>query len=121
MLEEAEAAVVEKLYKKEQKRLDELTENTEKMVADGYLPDERWHIWTIDSISGKAKQLTDHEIFDDKDPAWSPDSKSIAFMSNHSSDPDLDPDAVDLFLIPSAGGKHKRINTSFGDKSKPSF
>jgi dipeptidyl aminopeptidase/acylaminoacyl peptidase len=92
-----------------------------KYDGDGYLPDERWHIWTIDSKSGKAKQLTDHEIFDEKDPAWSPDGKSIAFLSNRSSDPDLDRDAVDLYLMPSAGGKHKRIDTNYGEKSNPIF
>jgi dipeptidyl aminopeptidase/acylaminoacyl peptidase len=92
-----------------------------KYDGDGYLPQERWHLWTINAKSGKAKQLTDHEIYDDLDPTWSPDGKMIAFMSNHSPDPDLDTDAVDLFLMPSSGGKQRLIKTKFGDKSKPSF
>ena len=92
-----------------------------KYDGDGYLPQERWHIWMIDIKSGRGKQLTDHEIYDDKDPAWSPDGKSIAFMSNHSDDPDLNPDAVDLFMISPSKRKPKLIKTPYGDKSMPSF
>jgi dipeptidyl aminopeptidase/acylaminoacyl peptidase len=92
-----------------------------KYDGDGYLPNERWHIWTIDVKSGRGKQITDHEIYDEKDPAWSPDGKSIAFMSNHSNDPDLDRDAVDLFLVSPPGGEPKLIKTPFGDKTRPSF
>lgn len=92
-----------------------------KLDGEGYLPEERWHIWTVDTSNGRAKQLTDHEIYDDKDPTWSPDGKSIAFMSNHSPDPDLEHDAVDLFIIPASGGNPKKVRTKYGDKSKPSF
>jgi dipeptidyl aminopeptidase/acylaminoacyl peptidase len=92
-----------------------------KYDGDGYLPNERWHIWTIEVSSGLAKQLTDHEIYDDIDPTWSPDGKSIAFMSNHSPDPDLEKRAVDLFIIPASGGKPRKIKTIYGEKLKPSF
>jgi dipeptidyl aminopeptidase/acylaminoacyl peptidase len=92
-----------------------------KYDGDGYLPKERWHIWIIDTRTGKAKQLTDHEIYDDKHPTWSPDGKLIAFISNHNPDPDLDRDAIDLFVIPVSGGEPQLIRTSYGEKSLPSF
>ncbi len=92
-----------------------------KYDGDGYLPHERWHIWSIEEKSGRAKQLTDHEIYDDLDPIWSPDGKMIAFMSNHSSDPDMDRDAVDLFIMPATGGNQRLITTEFGEKTKPNF
>jgi len=92
-----------------------------KLDGEGYLPEERWHIWTLDTSSGRVKQLTDHDIYDDKDPTWSPDGKSIAFMSNHSPDPDLERTAMDLFIMPPSGGKPSKVRTKYGDKSKPSF
>ena len=92
-----------------------------KLDGEGYLPEERWHIWTVDTSSGRVKQLTDHDIYDDKDPTWSPDGKSVAFMSNHSPDPDLEPTSVDLFIMPASGGKPKKVRTRYGDKSEPSF
>ena len=92
-----------------------------KLDGEGYLPKERWHIWTVDARTGKAKQVTDSDVFDEADPCWSPDSASIAFTSNRSADPDLNPDAIDLFVIPAAGGKPRKIDTPFGSKWLPSF
>ncbi|HIE28810.1 TPA: hypothetical protein EYP66_16155, partial [Candidatus Poribacteria bacterium] len=66
----------------------------------GFLPKERWHIWTIDARTGKGKQLTDSEIYDESEPGWSPDGEKIVFCSNRSKDPDFEPDAIDLFVIP---------------------
>jgi dipeptidyl aminopeptidase/acylaminoacyl peptidase len=42
-----------------------------KLDGYGYLPHERTHIWTVDTHSGKARQLTDHAVFDEDFPAWS--------------------------------------------------
>jgi dipeptidyl aminopeptidase/acylaminoacyl peptidase len=92
-----------------------------KFDGFGYLPHEREHIWTVDVHSGTGKQLTDHKIYDEKEPAYSPDGKWIAFLSNHSEDPDRDFEKVDLFVIPSQGGAQKKIETPVGDKVKLSF
>ena len=92
-----------------------------KLDGSGYLPKERWHIWAIDTRTGHAKQLTDNEIFDELEPGWSPDGQEIVFCSNRCDDPDLDPDAIDLFIIPAEGGELRKVETPLGPKQKPSF
>ncbi|MCZ6678553.1 MAG: S9 family peptidase [Candidatus Poribacteria bacterium] len=92
-----------------------------KFDGSGFLPKERWHIWTIDMRTGKAKQLTDGDVYDESEPHWSPDGKEIVFCSNRSDDPDFNPEAVDLFVIPATGGDVRKIETPFGPKGSPSF
>ena len=87
----------------------------------GFLPKERWHLWNINTETGEAVQLTDHEIFDEEEPSWSPDGKEIVFMSNRQKDPDLDPDAEDIFVIPAEGGNFRKIDTPPGPKELPQF
>lgn len=92
-----------------------------KLDGEGYLPQDRWHVWTVDAGNGRAKQLTDSAIYDDVQPRWSPDGRQIVFCSNHSPDPDLDPDVVDLFIIPAAGGEARKVETPLGQKGLPAF
>lgn len=92
-----------------------------KYDGDGYLPRERWHIWTVDVNSGKTHQLTDNPIYDEMDPTWSPDGQTITFLSNHSKDPDLEPDAVDLFVMSVSDGKQRKLSTPPGEKSLPNY
>ena len=92
-----------------------------KADEKGFLPKERWHLWIIAIETGEAVQLTDHEIFDEGEPSWSPDGKEIAFISNRQKDPDLDLDAVDIFVIPAEGGNFRKIDTPPGPKLLPQF
>lgn len=92
-----------------------------KLDGYGYLPHEREHIWIVDVRSGACKQITDDKIYDEKEPAYSPDGKWIAFLSNHSVEPDRDVERVDLFVMPSQGGTQKKIDAPSGDKVKLSF
>jgi Tol biopolymer transport system component len=59
-----------------------------KLDGYGYLAHERLHLWLVNANSGKARQLTDHKVFDEKKPDISPDGKWVVFVSNHSEDPD---------------------------------
>jgi dipeptidyl aminopeptidase/acylaminoacyl peptidase len=92
-----------------------------KLDGAGFLPKERWHIWTVSAAGGRTRQITDHQVYDERDPAWSPDGKHIAFISNRTAEPDLDPDAEDLFVIPSRGGSARLIKTRPGSKANPSY
>lgn len=87
----------------------------------GFLPKERLHIWVVDVQTGGTTQLTDGEIHNETEPSWSPDGKRIVFCSNRTRDPDLDPDEIDIFVIPAQGGTFTRIETPSGPKSVPRF
>ncbi|PIE82567.1 MAG: hypothetical protein CSA11_00095 [Chloroflexi bacterium] len=87
----------------------------------GYLPDERWHVWQVDAKTGKGKQLTESELFDEQMPAWSPDGKTIAFISNRNDEPDLVQGKDDVYLMPAKGGEFTKLDTPEGSKFTPVF
>ena len=107
------------------KKLGVITRNIERVFYkfDGYgfLPKERWHIWVIDARNGRGTQITDGEVHDEKFPAWSPDGKKIAYISNICDDPDLNYSFDDLFVISSKGGKARKYQAPTGQKLYPSF
>jgi dipeptidyl aminopeptidase/acylaminoacyl peptidase len=92
-----------------------------KLDDFGYKTRERMHIWTVNANNGRARQLTDHEVFDEFSPTYSPDSKTIVFMSNRSKNPDFKLDSIDLYKIPAEGGRFRKVNTFTGEKDLPSY
>ncbi|UCD94867.1 MAG: S9 family peptidase, partial [Candidatus Zixiibacteriota bacterium] len=86
----------------------------------GFLPKDRFHIWKVDIAGGRTRQLTKGK-YDEFQPAVSPDGKWIAFVSNRSKDPDVDYLRDDIFLIPSRGGKERRVPTPAGPIMAPTF
>ncbi len=92
-----------------------------KFDGIGYLPDERWHIWSVNAKTGKATQLTEGDIHDELFPTWSPDGKTVAFVSNRSDAPDLVDGKDDLFIMPAAGGEMTQLEAPVGPKYMLSF
>ncbi|MCB0210199.1 MAG: S9 family peptidase, partial [Anaerolineae bacterium] len=92
-----------------------------KHDGEGFLPQERWHIWTVNTRNGRAKQLTDGKIYDEFDPHWSPDGGKILFHSNRAENPDLDWDQVELYVISVPNNELYKIETTPGPKSHARF
>src|SRR5437867_3000745 len=73
-----------------------------KQDEGGYLGKRRRHLYVLDVESGKTTPLTSGD-YDELLPAWSPDGKSLAFVSKRR--PDFDRDSNwDLYVIDAAPG-----------------
>ncbi len=91
-----------------------------RLDGDGFLPKDGFHLWTFEVASGKGKRLT-FGRFDEFSPAFSPDGKSICFVSNRQLDPDRDSLNIDLWVIPLGSGKMRKIPTPPGPVAVPAW
>ncbi|HKG78157.1 MAG TPA: hypothetical protein VKA78_02030, partial [Pyrinomonadaceae bacterium] len=74
-----------------------------KQDGQGYLLSGRHtYIYIFDIATKKLERLTKSK-WDESSPSWSPDETRIAFMSNHSDDPDRDP-AAQLYVADAKPG-----------------
>ena len=68
-----------------------------KQDYSGYLDRRRTHVYVYTLDSETTTQLTFGD-YDDSNPVWSPDSKSIALVSDRSDNPDLNY-GTDIFVV----------------------
>ncbi len=84
----------------------------------GYLGDRRKHLYLFDIASGKAELLTPG-AHDEQLPAWSPDGRTIAYVTKRGADPDRHLN-YDIYLIEAkAGAKERQLTTFAGSDLDP--
>jgi tricorn protease len=80
--------------------------------------DHRMTLWTLDAATGKATRI-DADVFDDPfrdlEPAWSPDSKWVAYSRN------LDNHLRAVFAYSMTEGRAYQITDGMSDAISPSF
>ncbi|MEX0785880.1 MAG: S9 family peptidase [Dehalococcoidia bacterium] len=86
----------------------------------GYFDDRRHHIFTVDVETGKERQITDGDWYDQQ-PAWSPDGRFIAFVSDRERDRFQRLWRTDLWVVRSTGGRARRLTRGRGAAYNPQF
>lgn len=82
-----------------------------KQDRTGYLRDLHQHLWIFDLGTSKGEAVTSGP-FNERAPAWSPDGRWIAFVSNRAPDPDRSAD-TNIYVIEARTGADPRALTVF--------
>ena len=72
--------------------------------------DRRSHVWVVPFSGGAARQLTFGERGESQ-PAWSPDGRTIAFISARGNGTGDDAPKPQLWLLPADGGEARQLTT----------
>lgn len=91
-----------------------------KRDTEGYLRELRSHLHVFDVEKKTSVQIT-FGPYDDEQPAWSPDGKAIAFVSNRTAEPDTNRDSNIFLIAPVAGETPKAITTNPSADERPSW
>ncbi|WP_192805136.1 amidohydrolase family protein [Noviherbaspirillum aerium] len=85
-----------------------------KLIAfQNYTPQGNYHLYTIEPNGANLKEITTGG-FDDREPAWTPDSGSLVFASDRSSD-----GQYKIWRVALSGGAPVQITKGPGAESNP--
>jgi len=91
-----------------------------KRDYQGYLRELRSHLHIFDVEKKTSVQITSGP-HDDEQPAWSPDGRTIAFVSNRTAEPDTNRDTNIFLIAPVAGETPKAITTNPSEDERPAW
>jgi dipeptidyl aminopeptidase/acylaminoacyl peptidase len=91
-----------------------------RVDGDGWFPKDWFHIWKYEVSTGKGTQLT-RGRYEEAFPTFSPDGKTVCFVSNRQPDPDMDTDKYDLYLVNSDGKNFRKVAAPDGPKITPEW
>ena len=110
------ARVRDEAYEEEddkKRRPRRLTRLQYKLDSVGWTADRPQHLFVVPADgSSEPVQLTDGD-YEDHSPSWSPDGKTIAFVSARHPDWDLEM-VNDVYLVDAAGGEPRRLTQGGG-------
>ena len=97
-----------------------LTRLQYKLDSVGWTADRPQHLFVVPADgSAEPVQLTDGD-YEDHSPSWSPDGRTIAFVSARHPDWDLEM-VSDVYLVAAAGGEPRRLTQGGGSVGAPSW
>lgn len=87
----------------------------------GYLDRYRSHVYVVGIEDREVRQVTFGD-FEDSEPAWAPDSRRIAFVSNRTDDPDSNRN-TDIWVVDTEnpGSEPTRITTAGTSEAAPAW
>src|SRR5256886_4141082 len=87
---------------------------------EGFLWDQRRRqVCLIDAAGGEPRRLTEGD-WDDLQPAWSPDGREIAFISNRTADRERNT-VADVHVASATDGATRRVTNEVGQFGNPSW
>ena len=94
-----------------------------KRDYEGYLDRRRIHLYVFDVAAKKLTQVTSGD-YDDSQPAWAPDGRFLAFVSNRDKEPDATSN-TELWLVasdnPDQGKTMIRLTDNPGEDDQPAW
>jgi len=85
----------------------------------GFVENQVTHLWLVDVETGDARRLTDGRS-SDSSPAWSPDGRCIAHVTNERRDWDLTWRS-DVWVVEVDGGRRRRVTGGEGAFGAPAW
>jgi len=90
-----------------------------KFDGEGFTHDRPTEVFVIPAKGGEPRQLTRAGV-PAAWPAWSPDGRFVAFVSDHR--PNWDEDwTTDIFVVSADGGESRRLTDTAGPVGQPTF